>query len=46
MVTTLNSGEFHTQLIDGSSVIAASKPVLVAQFANSSSFDNTVSDRS
>ncbi len=43
-VATLGAGQFHTQLIDGSSSISASKPVLVAQFSNGTTFDDVTSD--
>jgi hypothetical protein len=43
-VATLNAGQHHEQIINGRSVITASKPVLVAQYSNSSSFDNVTSD--
>jgi uncharacterized repeat protein (TIGR01451 family) len=39
-VATLGAGEFHTQVIAGPSVISTSKPALVAQFSNGSTFDN------
>jgi uncharacterized repeat protein (TIGR01451 family) len=39
-VATLQAGESHTQLIAGSSVTSAGKPVLVAQFSNGTTFDN------
>ena len=43
-VATLGAGEFHEQLIDGAASVEASKPVLVVQYSNGSSFDNTTSD--
>jgi hypothetical protein len=43
-VATLDAGEFHERLIDGASTIDANKPILVVQYSNGSSFDDTVSD--
>lgn len=43
-VATLNRGQFHEQIILGSARITADKPVLVAQYSNSSSFDGVTSD--
>ena len=44
VVATLGAGQFHEQLIDGAATVEASKPVLVVQYSNGSSFDNTTSD--
>lgn len=44
VVATLNQGQFHEQLIQGPAVILGSKPILVAQFANSQEFDQTTGD--
>jgi len=44
IVAYLNAGEFYESLIDGSSRIVGSKPILVAQFANGSSFDGVLGD--
>ena len=44
VAATLNRGQIHQQLIDGVSTINADKPVLVAQYSNSSSFDGVTSD--
>jgi hypothetical protein len=44
LVATLNRGQYHEQLIAGPSQITASQPVLVAQYSNSSLFDNVTSD--
>lgn len=43
-VPVLNKGQLHEQLINAASVIAADKPVLVAQYSNSSSYDGVTSD--
>lgn len=43
-VATLAAGEHREQLIDGPATIEAGKPVLVAQYSNSSDFDKTISD--
>ncbi|RFC31462.1 MAG: hypothetical protein DID91_2727704186 [Candidatus Nitrotoga sp. MKT] len=44
LVVTLNRGQFYEQIIVGQSEIATTKPVLVAQYSNSSSFDGVTSD--
>lgn len=44
LVATLNRGQFHEQIITGPARITSSEPVLVAQYSNSSSFDNITSD--
>lgn len=43
-VATLGAGGVHEQIITGPATITADKPVLVAQFSNSSSFDGVTSD--
>lgn len=43
-VATLNRGQFHQQIIDGSSVVTATKPVLLAQYSNGTTFDGVTSD--
>jgi len=43
-VATLNTGQFHEQIIVGPATITSTGPVLVAQYSNSSSFDNVTSD--
>ena len=45
-VATLDRGEFHQMLIDEPAVILGSNPILVGQFANSSSFDGALGDPS
>jgi hypothetical protein len=40
----LNRGQFHEMILSTGSTINANKPVLVAQYSNGTSFDNTVSD--
>ncbi len=44
LVATLNKGQFHERIINGSAQITANEPILVAQYSNSSSFDNVTSD--
>ena|GEM_PF-749008 len=41
-VANLNGGQFHQMSLTAASRISASKPVLVAQFANSSDYDGVV----
>ena len=43
-VATLNRGQFHQQIIDGSSVVSATKPVLLAQYSNGTTYDGVTSD--
>ena len=43
-VATLDAGGFHEQLIGGPAAVNADKPILVVQYSNGSTFDNTVSD--
>ncbi len=43
-VATLGAGGAHTQIVNGSSEITASRPVLVAQYSNGTTFDNVTSD--
>jgi hypothetical protein len=43
-VATLNRGQLHERIIVTPSTITASQPVLVAQYSNSSTFDNVTSD--
>lgn len=44
VAATLNRGQFHETILTSASVINADKPVLVAQYSNSSSFDGVTSD--
>ena len=44
VVATLARGEFYEQIIDGASTIDANNPILVAQYSNGSTYDDTVSD--
>ena len=44
LVATLNRGELHEQVLPEASQIAATAPVLVAQYAHSAQFDDTHSD--
>jgi hypothetical protein len=43
-VATLNAGQSYNQIVMGQSTITANHPILVGQYANSSSFDNTTGD--
>jgi len=43
-VATLNQGQLHNQIIDGGATITANNPILVAQYSNSTKFDNITSD--
>jgi hypothetical protein len=44
LVATLGPGESHEMLIDGQSQIQSTKPILVAQYSNGSTFDGVTSD--
>jgi len=44
VVATLDAGQQHQQIIEGNSTITSNKPIFVAQFSNSSSFDGVTSD--
>lgn len=44
MVATLNRGQIYENVLTAASTITADKPVMVAQYSNSSSFDNVTSD--
>ncbi len=43
-VATLNRGRFFETIITGRSQVTSDKPILVAQYSNSSSYDNVTSD--
>ena len=43
-VATLNRGQFYETIIDGSSQITSTRPILVAQYSNGSSYDGVTSD--
>jgi RHS repeat-associated protein len=45
-VATLNRGQLHEQIIDGSAFIVSDKPILVAQYANGTSYDGVNGDPS
>jgi len=45
-VAILNRGKFHEMLLTTASQVTADKPILVAQYSNSTSFDNVASDPS
>jgi hypothetical protein len=40
----LGAGDYYEQIIDGPARISATKPILVAQYSNGSSFDGVTSD--
>ena len=44
LIATLDAGKFLERILTAASIITASKPVLVAQYSNSSSFDGVTSD--
>jgi len=44
VVATLNRGGIHEQILTQASVVTATKPILVTQYSNSSSFDGVTSD--
>jgi IgGFc binding protein/Bacterial Ig-like domain (group 1) len=44
VVATLNAGQYYTQEVEGSAVWKADKPVELAQYSNSSSYDDTTGD--
>ncbi|TFZ63847.1 T9SS type A sorting domain-containing protein [Hymenobacter sp. UV11] len=44
LVATLNRGQYHERVITSSAQITSTEPILVAQYSNSSSYDNVVSD--
>jgi hypothetical protein len=44
LVATINRGQFHQMILTASSQVTASKPILVSQYSNGSSFDNVTSD--
>jgi hypothetical protein len=43
-LVTLNAGEHYAQEIEGASEITSSKPIELAQYSNSSSYDGTTGD--
>jgi hypothetical protein len=44
VVASLNAGEYFTQQIAGQSRVTSTKPILVAQYSNSTQFDGVTSD--
>ena len=44
VVATLNAGEYHEMIIDGSSYVEATEPILAVQYSNGSSYDGVTSD--
>ena len=46
IVANLDRGEYYETIIDGPAQITANNPILVGQYANSSAFDDTISDPS
>ena len=43
-VATLNRGQLFEQILTAASVVTSDKPILVAQYSNSTSFDSVTSD--
>lgn len=43
-VANLDRGEFHEQILSAASVITATHPILVAQYANGFQYDGTIGD--
>lgn len=41
IVSTIDSGEYYETLLEGGNVITTDNPVLLAQYSNSTTFDNT-----
>jgi hypothetical protein len=44
VVANLDKGEFHERILTAASQVTATKPILVAQYSNGTSFDNVTSD--
>lgn len=44
VVATLDAGEFHEMILEGSNYITANNPILVLQYSNGSSYDGVTSD--
>jgi hypothetical protein len=44
LVATLNAGEHYAQEIEGASEISSDKPIQLAQYSNSSTYDGTTGD--
>jgi len=44
VVATLNRGKLHETILTAASQITATKPILVAQYSNGTTFDNVTSD--
>jgi pyrimidine deaminase RibD-like protein len=44
LVATLNAGQLHEMIINGSSQISSTKPIMVAQYSNGTTFDGVTSD--
>ncbi|GAA3955922.1 T9SS type A sorting domain-containing protein [Hymenobacter algoricola] len=44
LVATLNRGQWHERIVNGSAQIVATQPILVAQYSNGTTFDNVTSD--
>lgn len=44
LVATLNAGQHYSQEVEGSSEFTSDKPIQLAQYSNSSSFDGTTGD--
>lgn len=44
LIATLNAGQLHEMIIAGSSQISSTKPIMVAQYSNGTTFDGVTSD--
>lgn len=44
LLVTLNKGQYYETMLMGASQIKANNPIMVAQYANSSTFDNAMGD--
>ncbi len=44
VVATLDAGAYHEMIIDGSSFIKGSQPILVLQYSNGTNYDGVISD--
>lgn len=44
VIATLNAGQYHETVIEGSSYIEANQPIMALQYSNSSSWDDVTSD--
>lgn len=44
VVATINRGQFHERIINGSAQITSNEPILVAQYSNGTAFDGVIAD--